>query len=38
MTDETAFPFYDCYANSIDQLSHIRRTGKEVDDVCDSEH
>lgn len=35
MTDETAFPFYDCYrvvyhANSIDQLSHIRRTGNEI--------
>lgn len=35
MTDETTFPFYDCYrvvyhANNIDQLSHIRRTGNEI--------
>lgn len=35
MTDETTFPFYDCYrvvyhANSFDQLSHIRRTGDEI--------
>lgn len=35
MTDETSFPFYDCYrvvyhANSIDQLSHIRRIGDEI--------
>ena len=35
MTDETSFPFYDCYrvvyhANSIDQLSHICRIGDEI--------
>jgi hypothetical protein len=35
MTDETSFPFYDCFrvvyhANSIDQLSHIRRIGDEI--------
>lgn len=35
MTDETAFPFWKCYrvvyhANSIDQLSHIRRTSNEI--------
>lgn len=34
MTDESDFPFFDCYrvvyhANSIDQLSHIRRTRSE---------
>ena len=35
MTDETSFPFYDCYrvvyhANTLEQLSHIRRTGNEI--------
>lgn len=35
MTDETSFPFYDCYrvvyhANSYEQLSHIKRTGREI--------
>lgn len=35
MTDETSFPFYDCFrvvyhANSIDQLLHIRRIGDEI--------
>lgn len=35
MTDETTFPFYDCFrvvyhARSIDQLSRIRRTGEEI--------
>lgn len=35
MTDETSFPFYDCYrvvyhANTIDELKKIHRTGKEV--------
>ena len=34
MTDESTFPFYDCYrvvyhANTIDQLFQIRRTGRE---------
>lgn len=35
MTDETTFPFYDCYrvvyhANTYEQLSHIKRTGREI--------
>lgn len=35
MTDESTFPFYDCYrvvyhTNTIDQLSHIHRTGNEI--------
>lgn len=35
MTDETTFPFHDCHrvvyhAHSIDQLSHIRKTGDEI--------
>lgn len=35
MTDESTFPFYDCYrvvyhANTIDQLSRIHRTGNEI--------
>lgn len=35
MTDESTFPFYDCcrvvyHANNIEQLSHIKRTGKEI--------
>ena len=35
MTDETTFPFYDCYrvvyhANSYEQLFHIKRTGREI--------
>ena len=35
MTDESSFPFYDCYrvvyhANTFDQLSHIHRTGNEI--------
>ena len=35
MTEESSFPFYDCYrvvyhANTIDQLFHIRRTGREI--------
>ena len=35
MTDETSFPFYDCFrvvyhANSYKQLSHIKRTGNEI--------
>lgn len=34
MTDETSFPFYDCYrvvyhANTIDEMKKIRRTGNE---------
>ena len=34
MTDETSFPFYDCYrvvyhANTIDELDKIHRTGEE---------
>lgn len=44
MTDETSFPFYDCYrvvyhANTLEQLSHIRRTGNElVDDNYEEKH
>ena len=35
MTDEVSFPFYDCYrvvyhANTIEQLSQIKRTGNEI--------
>ena len=35
MTDETSFPFYDCYrvvyhANTIKDLNKIHRTGKEI--------
>ena len=35
MTDEVPFPFYDCYrvvyhANTIEQLSQIKRTGNEI--------
>ena len=35
MTDGSTFPFYDCYrvvyhTNTIDQLSHIHRTGNEI--------
>lgn len=35
MTDETSFPFYDCYrvvyhANTLEQLSHIHKTGNEI--------
>ena len=35
MTDESTFPFYDCYrvvyhANTYSQLKEIKRTGKEI--------
>ena len=35
MTDESVFPFYDCYrvvyhANRFEQLSHIHKTGNEI--------
>lgn len=35
MTNETTFPFYDCYrvvyhTNNYNQLSHIKRTGNEI--------
>ena len=35
MTDETSFPFYDCYrvvyhANNLEQLTHIHKIGNEI--------